>query len=381
MYKNLEWSGVLFYTAEGDIDSIGNMKFKLVDFILQDIGTSGHTQFENDEELIDLYMEKPHLRRCRMGLMHSHNTMPTFFSPEDWEELEDNSTGTSYYLSLIVNNEFSAKCKIAFQGKQTKKSSVKQTIKLDSGEYKVVDAEEEVEELCLFTADVKINIPELESLDADLARFRKRDAAREAAREAMRDRQSGVGGLGGVKQTGGLAWNPSRKPGFNEKGKPEKTSGKYNVSPRQKSIHFTPPEETQPVTPQEFTAFTIKLLTMDNLFEGTIKEAIDQVEKTLGDSGHMEMYQAYLVDNIENLYENHFNVIMTTDEYLVVLEHLVKEIEPYKTERFIGKVLEMIGAEITLAKQAIEKEEYKSNFDPDDDYNDSIVWGRREFTD
>lgn len=45
-----------------------------------------------------------HLEECRIGHIHSHNTMGVFFSGTDWGELEDNAPNHNYYLSLIVNN-------------------------------------------------------------------------------------------------------------------------------------------------------------------------------------------------------------------------------------------------------------------------------------
>lgn len=75
--------------------------------LLMDIGKPGYTEFENGTDIAEYVMKNPSVMNYRMGLIHSHNTMPTFFSGEDNDELRRNTRigDSSYYFSLIVNNK------------------------------------------------------------------------------------------------------------------------------------------------------------------------------------------------------------------------------------------------------------------------------------
>ena len=106
-----EWSGILFYKIEGSIQDIENFKIILEDILPLNKGTQAYTEYTFDERVIEHMEENEHLEECRMGHIHSHNTMGVFFSATDWSELEDNVVNHNYYLSLIVNNfmDFCAK--------------------------------------------------------------------------------------------------------------------------------------------------------------------------------------------------------------------------------------------------------------------------------
>ena len=112
----VEWSGILFYSVEGTISSYDNLKLKTEDIHLMDKGTPGYTEYETDESVVKYMMENPHAMDWKIGLIHSHNNMQTFFSGTDLSELNDNSEYHSYYLSLIVNNYMSMTAKVAFRG-------------------------------------------------------------------------------------------------------------------------------------------------------------------------------------------------------------------------------------------------------------------------
>lgn len=112
----VEWSGILFYKTEGTIQDIANFKIILEDILPLHKGTQAYTEYDFDERVIDHMEENEHLEGCKMGHIHSHNTMGVFFSGTDWSELEDNVINHNYYLSLIVNNfmDFCAKvCYVA----------------------------------------------------------------------------------------------------------------------------------------------------------------------------------------------------------------------------------------------------------------------------
>ena len=73
---SLEWSGVLFYKAEGSFEE-NNLVLTAVDMVVQDIGSAGATEFEITTD-VACYIAMNELTDCQMGLIHSHNNMQTF---------------------------------------------------------------------------------------------------------------------------------------------------------------------------------------------------------------------------------------------------------------------------------------------------------------
>lgn len=131
---SVEWSGLLFYTMEGDVDDVDNMIITLKDIHPMDKGTGGATSYILDAStVVDLFQDKADLMDYRLGHCHSHNSMPTFFSGTDNEELTDNAPNHNGYLSVIVNNKGDIVAKIAFMGKSEKVVSKKVSMKSVAG--------------------------------------------------------------------------------------------------------------------------------------------------------------------------------------------------------------------------------------------------------
>lgn len=97
-----EWSGILFYNYTGSFDG-ENIEFVCKDFLVMDIGSATFTEFAYNAEVIG-YMTDNDLLSCNIGLIHSHDSMPTFFSGTDTNTLAKEGTDTNHFLSLIVNN-------------------------------------------------------------------------------------------------------------------------------------------------------------------------------------------------------------------------------------------------------------------------------------
>lgn len=110
----VEWSGILFYKIEGSIKDPENMKVILVDILPMNKGTTAYTEYTIDISVIEYMEENEHLEECKMGHIHSHNTMGVFFSGTDWSELEDNAPNHNFYVSLIVNNFMDFCAKVCF---------------------------------------------------------------------------------------------------------------------------------------------------------------------------------------------------------------------------------------------------------------------------
>ena len=98
-----EWSGVLFYTYEGNLED-GSLKIICKDIYPMDIGTSAYTEFSMSPDVISYMATKPELLDYKMGLIHSHNNMSTFFSGTDQSTLQEEGAERNHFVSLIVNN-------------------------------------------------------------------------------------------------------------------------------------------------------------------------------------------------------------------------------------------------------------------------------------
>lgn len=93
---NCEWSGILFYNDHSD-----NI-IKGLDVFPMNIGSSCYTEFEINQDVI-AYMVDNDLVGCKLGLIHSHHSMSTFFSDTDTKTLDEKGKECEF-LSLIVNN-------------------------------------------------------------------------------------------------------------------------------------------------------------------------------------------------------------------------------------------------------------------------------------
>ena len=98
-----EWSGVLFYTPSGDFAD-GSLEIRCVDIFPMDIGNATYTEFNMSPDVIGYMAQKPELLDCKMGLIHSHNNMSTFFSSTDTNTLLEEGNERNHFVSLIVNN-------------------------------------------------------------------------------------------------------------------------------------------------------------------------------------------------------------------------------------------------------------------------------------
>lgn len=100
--STLEWSGVLFYQVDGSFEN-KDLVLTAVDMLVQDIGSQGATEFDVSAD-VGYYMVQNDLIGAQMGLIHSHNSMATFFSGTDQATMLKEGSDRNHFLSLIVNN-------------------------------------------------------------------------------------------------------------------------------------------------------------------------------------------------------------------------------------------------------------------------------------
>ena len=101
---NKEWSGALFYKPEGTFKD-NNLVINCVDIFVMDIGSGSYTDFNMNPDVINYMCNNQELLECQIGLIHSHDVMPTFFSSTDTSTLRDQGNDMNNFVSLIVNNE------------------------------------------------------------------------------------------------------------------------------------------------------------------------------------------------------------------------------------------------------------------------------------
>lgn len=176
-----EWSGTLFYKAEGSFED-GSLVITCADIFVMDIGTAGYTEFDMSPDVMTYMTEHPELMECQMGLIHSHNNMSTFFSVTDTATLKEEGRDRNHFVSLIVNNAGSYTAAITRKVKS--KRVVNETFSYESFEGVLIEAtdnwEEKVEEIQYFYLDItkEGNNYSFSDVDARLAEIKKAKEAK-----------------------------------------------------------------------------------------------------------------------------------------------------------------------------------------------------------
>lgn len=157
-HQNVEWCGMLFYDfEEGNMEDVSNLVVRAKRLYLIDVGTAGFTGGDLDEKLLDFYDEYPETMNMRMGFIHTHHGMSTFFSGTDMQELHDNTDKYNFYLSLIVNHTSVYCAKIATIG--TGENTVKYTFPGDDGAEPIVNEfSKEVSGMFTFDAEIEFDV-------------------------------------------------------------------------------------------------------------------------------------------------------------------------------------------------------------------------------
>jgi len=115
--SSVEWAGVLFFKIrEGKIEE-QNMVMEVVEVYPMDKGSSAATGYKFTPDVGKRHAEliKEHKSMVKIGMIHSHHNMDSYFSATDMEELNENSENHSWYLSLIVNNAGKYVAKIGYR--------------------------------------------------------------------------------------------------------------------------------------------------------------------------------------------------------------------------------------------------------------------------
>ena len=153
----VEWSGVLFYKVEGSIKDPKTMKIILEEILPMDKGNASYTEYTFDPSVVEHIMDNDYLEDCKIGHIHSHNTMSVFFSGTDMAELNDNAPNHNFYTSLIVNNFMNFCAKVCFVSKPEETEFVFYGMDEEGTKYEVEREKYVVpEKLMIYDCDIQV---------------------------------------------------------------------------------------------------------------------------------------------------------------------------------------------------------------------------------
>jgi hypothetical protein len=167
---------------EGELENPSEIVCTPVGVQLMDIGKPAYTEYDfSPDALFDFLDNHPELdmSKVRMGHIHTHHDMSTYFSPTDQDELQINAPNHAYYLSLIVNFSSQFCAKIAFVGKEASSRKIKNR----QGEWVTISGEQEKE--VLYTIDLEIEMEMDEQLLDRFDKLEEENQAKEARRKEL----------------------------------------------------------------------------------------------------------------------------------------------------------------------------------------------------
>jgi len=194
-----EWSGVLFYNYEGEFED-GSLKIICEDILPMDIGSTTYTEFNMSPDVISYMAEKQELLDCKMGLIHSHNNMSTFFSDTDMNTLQEEGSERNHFVSLIVNNEGKYSAAITRKIKYTAVKTL--TYEGFTGVKECGEETIEGEEVEYFVLDVEIEAPQDNSIKEVADRLAEIKKSKEFAPKYGYGGYGSYGGYGGYSGYG-----------------------------------------------------------------------------------------------------------------------------------------------------------------------------------
>lgn len=308
----VEWSGILFYSTQGEFGT-ENFKIKLETIFPMNKGNATYTEFETNEDFVEFLMDNPQNLQFNRGLIHSHNLMSVFFSGTDNSEINDNSEFHNYYLSLIVNNKEEICAKVAFRGKN--KEEVKRIVnyKGNNGISQTMTITSNIEKEVIFHYNCTI-LKEEENLVSESFAKRTQEIIQNAAKKIQ-----------------------NFKTDFNQyKSNKSQTMMFDNWD---KSYQSPIIEENENI--EEFTSTLISLdkLNSDNL-ETTLKNLKKKFGARLTEKNEIEVdiYTNSIMENFSKFYHDYFD-----DKEEICLENTLENVcellEQYAVGNWIADVI------------------------------------------
>jgi proteasome lid subunit RPN8/RPN11 len=289
--NTVEWSGVLLYTTKGSIKKPEKFSCIIQDIIPMDKGTYGGTEFRfntgnGKDKHIDYMLENEKAIDWKIGTIHSHHNMATFFSGTDNEDLKEVSKGHNFYLSVVVNNRLDIKAKIACCI----------TAEIDTVlNYKGID--EKFKPYVSKSKVVKQKVYEHNIYDCEIVlpknvKYTFENFFNTALEEIIKEKE--------VKEVSGAAWNP------------KDYSGAWNMG-RASTFHNPSHEEVKRELPKPYIS---KSVSMEE----------DKTEEVVEEEG---VYEKLLHDIINPNTKNK-TIYDTFEEYALVEDEIDFEVENKK---------------------------------------------------
>jgi len=166
--SEVEWSGLLLYEMEGSLQDANNVSIYLEDIIPMNIGDAVSTGFnyteksrdtdKNEDRHLDYIDQNEDAMFWRLGLIHSHHNMKTYFSSVDDAELESGAESYKTFLSFIVNNNMDFLARISYIGKTKKEVKVDYEVFDETGKPYKIQKSTIVEDSVVFYHDCNIKV-------------------------------------------------------------------------------------------------------------------------------------------------------------------------------------------------------------------------------
>lgn len=265
--SNVEWSGTLFFTHSGSYED-NNLEIRCVDIFPMDIGSAGYTEFDMSPDVIAYMTDHPELLDCQMGLIHSHNNMPTFFSSTDINTLREEGNDRNHFVSLIVNNAGTYTAAVTRRLKAKKTVNTTYTYKTFDdiekvGEDTVVVEEEKIVYNMLDVTKEGEVIGSFQEIDERLAAIREnKEKAKAVVKQPLSITDYKVGGTPGSKvgtPTYGQGNYFGQSTLFDNKYFDSEPPRTYSRSKQEPVVDYTEPGISIPAS--EVKSLTVQLLT------------------------------------------------------------------------------------------------------------------------
>lgn len=353
-----EWSGILFYTVDkGDINSPEDFECTAQRMFLMDVGSETYTEYEFGEVIMDVYDKYPELMDMKIGHIHTHHNMSTFFSGVDMGELHTNAPNHNYYLSLIVNISEKYSARFAFVGEEESVGSI--SFKGTTGEQDEIKlAKSKSDVLVMMDCDIKL--PEDISIDQfDAERY---ESIMKVKREAATKKTVYTEGWDKLTSNRGAS-----APGFrygNQRSLFDDSSRGYTADHwdrdyrnvptiGNKSVEVPLYESKARFTNVEVAKFLTSLLTLDMEYKGNLEEAVKDVAASEKPSS-FGIYSDIVQDRFNDFYELSFGTHPTADQQFALSDDCIDMIKPFKGQfAIVEHIIEALDTVRTDAQTEI----------------------------
>lgn len=295
---------MLFYNTTGQFGEEG-FEMTAEELFLLDIGTGTYTEYDpSDPELIKHMMANRHLLTMKKGHIHSHNNMGVFFSGTDDSELIDNCGFHNFYLSLIVNNKNEMCAKVAFKAKGEIETVTKLTFRDQEGKEKTRNLKATREQEYVYSYKCNIIKPGGDVEDSFKSRFQQVRDEKLKLQEEMAKKSAGTAYKGfDVAKRWEDFWKDERESTQGELFRDVKGAGRApkNEPYKRGGTLETPFTSTGSVgrghmvvgETSRITNMLCKLIMLDHLYEGTLKNALAHVNKEYFDKDGVKSDMSY----------------------------------------------------------------------------------------